>query len=262
MRLRRAELKEFLDEKARHYEQNWLIEDDPISIPHQLSNKEDVEIAAFLTATIAWGQRKTIINNAQKLLEMMDRSPHSFLMNHSEKDLKPFESFVHRTFNGDDLLYFISALRHIYKAHGGLENAFSQHPTDMQQSIAAFKLTFFSLPHLPRTQKHVSDPMKKSTAKRLNMFLRWMVRSPQNGVDFGLWSKLDPSHLMLPLDVHTASVSRKLNLLKRKQNDWNAVEELTANLRKMDATDPTKYDFALFGIGAYEKHFKSLNSKG
>lgn len=262
MRLSRAELKEFLDEKAQYYEQNWFIEDDPISIPHQLSCKADVEIAAFLTATISWGQRKTIINNAQKLLNWMDKSPYNFLMNHSEKDLKPFESFVHRTFNSDDLLYFIAALKRIYQEYGGLENVFSQHPGNMQQSISAFKSIFFSWPHLPRTQKHVSDPMKKSTAKRLNMFLRWMVRSPQNGVDFGLWSKLDPSHLMLPLDVHTASVSRKLNLLKRKQNDWNAVEELTKNLRKMDPTDPTKYDFALFGIGAYEKHFKSLNSKG
>ena len=254
MKLTQAELKTYLDEKAQFYEQNWFIEDDPISVPHQLTQKEDIEICAFLTATIAWGQRKTIINNAQRLLQLMEGTPHSFILNHSASDLKPFQSFVHRTFNGDDLLYFIYALREIYTHHNGLEAVFSKYPNDMQHSISAFKEVFFSWPHLPRTQKHVSNPLKKSTAKRLNMFLRWMVRSSDNGVDFGLWKKIQPSELMLPLDVHTATVSRKLRLLKRKQNDWNAVEQITKKLRKFDPMDPTKYDFALFGIGAYEKN--------
>tara|TARA_Y100000768_G_scaffold331170_1_gene270292 strand:+ start:166 stop:924 length:759 start_codon:yes stop_codon:yes gene_type:complete len=248
-----SDLKELLNEKATYYEQNWFIEHDPISIPHQFSQKEDIEISAFLSATIAWGQRKTIINNARKLVDWMDHAPHDFILNHQEADLKKMTSFVHRTFNSDDLLYFIYALQKIYSEHNGLEAVFSRYPDNPQQNISAFKQLFFSWEHLKRTEKHVSDPMKKSSAKRLNMFLRWMVRSDKNGVDFGIWKQLSPKHLMLPLDVHTANVGRKLNLLQRKQNDWPAVEELTKNLRAYDAEDPVKYDFALFGIGVFEK---------
>ncbi|MDR9399080.1 TIGR02757 family protein [Salibacter sp.] len=249
----RAELKEFLDEKADFYEQNWFIESDPISIPHRFSKKEDIEIAGFLSATIAWGQRKTIINNANKLMKLMDESPHDFVMNASGKELQPLESFVHRTFNGSDLLFFIEGLKKLYENHGGLEGTLGNPkiPT-VKERISDFKRKFFEPEHLKRTQKHVSDPMKGSSAKRLNMFLRWMVRSPEKGVDFGIWENLSPKNLMLPLDVHTATQGRNFKLLKRKQNDWKAVEEITKSLQKLDLTDPVKYDFALFGIGAHE----------
>lgn len=257
MKLSNAALKELLDEKAEFYEQNWFIEDDPISIPHQLSKKEDIEICAFLTATIAWGQRKTIIKNATQLLIWMDFAPFDFVLNHTEQDLAKLTTFVHRTFNSDDLLYFIFALQKIYQEHNGLEAAFSSCPNNLQQSISAFKKLFFSWDHMKRTEKHVSDPMKKSSAKRLNMYLRWMVRSDKNGVDFGIWKALLPEHLYLPLDVHTGNVSRQLKLLSRKQNDWESVRLLTEKLRTFDRSDPTKYDFALFGMGAYEKGEKS-----
>jgi uncharacterized protein (TIGR02757 family) len=254
----RAELKEFLDEKADFYEQNWFIESDPISIPHRFTKKEDIEISGFLSATIAWGQRKTIINNANKLMKWMDESPHDFVMNASGADLQPLENFVHRTFNGSDLLFFIEGLKKLYENHDGLEGTLgnSKIPT-AKERISDFKRKFFEPQHLKRTQKHVSDPMKGSSAKRINMFLRWMVRSPKKGVDFGIWKNLSPKDLMLPLDVHTATQGRKFNLLKRKQNDWKAVEEITQSLQKLDLTDPVKYDFALFGIGAHEK----LNSQ-
>ncbi len=247
------ELKGLLDERAAYYEKAFFIEHDPVQIPHRFTKKEDIEISGFLTAVIAWGQRKTIINNATKLVELMDNAPHDFILNHSENDLIPFTSFVHRTFNADDLLYFISALNNCYKNHDGLESWMSKSPKDMATNLASFKEQFFADEHLKRSEKHLPNPLKKSSAKRMNMFLRWMVRPADYGVDFGLWKRLSPDRLMIPLDVHTGNVGRKLGLLKRKQNDWQAVEELTSALRKMDPEDPVKYDFALFGMGAFEK---------
>lgn len=253
--MNRIQLKEFLDEKVNLYNNPKFIESDPIQIPHLFTLKEDIEIAGFLVATIAWGNRKSIINNGNRLMEMMGNSPYDFVMNFSEKDSESLSSFVHRTFNNEDLLYFLKALQNIYKNHDGLENVFAQHAEkdSMQTAIHHFKRTFFELPHFPRTQKHISDPLKNSAAKRLNMFLRWMVRDDNAGVDFGIWKSLYPSQLSCPLDVHSGNVARKLELLKRKQNDGKALAELDITLRKLDTNDPVKYDFALFGLGVFER---------
>ncbi|MBW2937994.1 TIGR02757 family protein [Aureisphaera sp. CAU 1614] len=253
--MKQSELKEFLDEKAAFYNQPKFIESDPIQIPHQFTLKEDIEIAGFLTATIAWGNRKSIINNAQRMVQLLDNAPYDFIINHSDEDLTPLASFVHRTFNGEDFIYFVKALQNIYVNHKGLEAIFLQNAEkeSLQKSISEFKKIFFSIPHFPRTQKHVSDPLKNSAAKRINMFLRWMVRNDQRGVDFGIWNSLNPSQLSCPLDVHSGNIARKLGLLKRKQNDAKALFELDTNLRKLDSKDPVKYDFALFGLGVSEK---------
>lgn len=253
--MKRSDIAAFLEEKANHYESLDFIDVDPIQIPHSFSQKEDVEISGFLAATIAWGNRKSIINNAQKMIDLMDRAPFDFIINHEEADLHRFEGFVHRTFNADDLRYFIRALQYIYQKHGGLEQVFAKHasPLSLQASIHHFKQLFFSLPHQQRTQKHVSDPLKGSAAKRLNMYLRWMVRSNKKGVDFGLWTSLHPRQLSCPLDVHSGNVARKLKLVKRKQNDGKALLELDSALRKMDPEDPVKFDYALFGLGVFEK---------
>ncbi|MBL4707793.1 MAG: TIGR02757 family protein [Flavobacteriales bacterium] len=249
MRIKHSEqLFDLLEAKYIQYNRFEFIEDDPISIPHQFSKKEDIEIAGFLAATIAWGQRKTIITNANKMLQIMDYAPHDFILNHTEKDLPRTEGFVHRTFNSSDLNYFFTALQNIYTLHGGLEKAFLLHEKT-EHAVSLFKQLFFSFNHGKRTQKHVADPIKKSTAKRINMYLRWTVRQDIMGVDFGIWKNHAPANLMLPLDVHTGNVGRSLGLLNRKQNDWQAVEELTSALRIYDAKDPVKYDFALFGIG-------------
>lgn len=258
MKLITSDLKDFLEEKYDKYNRLDFIESDPISIPHQFSKKEDIEIAGFLAATIAWGQRVTIINNANKMVRLMGNNPHDFILSAKPKDFKKFNEFVHRTFNGVDAAFFMKSLQNIYKNHGGLQNAFS--PTSNAKSdhtldaITNFRKIFFSIEHPHRTGKHVSNPSENSSAKRLCMYLRWMVRADKRGVDFGLWDKkLLPSHLMCPLDVHSGNVARKLGLLKRTQNDWKAVEELTINLRKFDIKDPVKYDFALFGLGVFEK---------
>jgi uncharacterized protein (TIGR02757 family) len=250
-----TEIKTFLEDKAQQYESFDFIEVDPIQIPHQFSLKEDIEISGFLAATIAWGNRKSIINNAQKMMQLMDQAPYDFVINHKEVDLARFEGFVHRTFNAEDLRYFIKALRHVYQKYQGLEQLFSSQatPKSLQVAIHHFKKVFFSLPHQQRTQKHVSDPLKGSAAKRLNMYLRWMVRSNKNGVDFGLWPSIHPRQLSCPLDVHSGNVARKLRLLKRKQNDGKALLELDTALRKMDPEDPVKFDYALFGLGVFEK---------
>lgn len=254
MRLKRSELKEFLDAKVQEYNHPRFIESDPIQIPHRFSKKEDIEISGFLTATIAWGNRKSIINNANRMMDLLDHSPYEFIVNHQEDDLEKLKSFVHRTFNGDDLAQFIKSLKHIYSEHDGLENVFSKYAQkdSLQNAIHEFKHLFFEIPHLERTTKHVSDPFKNSAAKRINMYLRWMVRHDQNGVDFGIWKSLSPSQLSCPLDVHSGNVARKLKLLKRKQNDGKALMELDKALRKLDANDPVKYDFALFGLGVFE----------
>lgn len=249
-----AELKSLLDEKVEKYNRFDFIETDPIQVPHRFARKEDIEIAAFLTATIAWGQRKSIINNANRLMRIMDNTPFDFVMSANEEDLRLLESFVHRTFNGGDCRFFVQALRNIY-SQGGLEKIFTegyQHEKTAYSALQHFRKTFLSLPHAPRVTKHLSDVTANSSAKRLNMFLRWMVRSDEAGVDFGLWKKIPTSALMLPLDVHTGNVARAYGLLTRKQNDWKAVEEITAVLRKLDPADPIKYDFALFGMGAFE----------
>lgn len=253
--MKKAELKEFLDEKVVLYNNPKFIESDPIQIPHTFSKKEDIEIAAFLTATISWGNRKMIIKNAFKMMELLDNSPYDFVLNHQESDLKSFENFVHRTFNYFDFQQFIKSLKHIYKNYKGLENALAikDKSKTYQTAIHQFKQHFFEVDHQQRTQKHVSDPLKNSAAKRINMYLRWMVRNDNAGVDFGIWKTHNPAHLSCPLDVHSGNVARKLKLLNRKQNDWKALSELDNNLRKLDKNDPVKYDFALFGLGVFEK---------
>lgn len=250
-----AELKEFLDAKVVQYNHHKFLESDPIQIPHRFLKKEDIEISAFLTATIAWGNRKSIIKNAERMMQLLDNSPYDFVMNHKETDLEKGSGFVHRTFNEIDLNYFIRSLKNIYTNHEGLESVFAKHisNTSTQPAISAFKKTFFELPHQSRTTKHVSDPLRGSAAKRINMFLRWMVRDNSTGVDFGLWKSTSPSALSCPLDVHSGNVARNLKLLKRKQNDAKALAELDKSLRKLDPNDPVKYDFALFGLGVFEK---------
>jgi uncharacterized protein (TIGR02757 family) len=254
MKLNKKELKEFLEEKVEKYNRPFFIESDPISIPRNFTKKEDIEIAGFLAATIAWGQRVTIIKNANRLMELMDNSPHDFIIHAGKKDLKNFEGFVHRTFNSMDAVFFIRSLQNIYLNHGGLEKVFISYEKKdvLLHAITNFRKTFFSISHPSRTKKHISSPMDNSSAKRICMYLRWMARKDKKGVDFGIWD-LSPSLLMCPLDIHSGNVARKLALLKRTQNDWKAVEELTAELRKMDPKDPVKYDFALFGLGAFEK---------
>lgn len=251
----KSELKEFLDAKVEQYNHPQFLESDPIQIPHRYSKKEDIEISAFLTATIAWGNRKSIINNAKRMMELLDNSPHDFVLNHTETDLEKLSGFVHRTFNAIDFNYFIRSLKNIYQNHKGLENVFAKNAStvSMQPAISVFKKTFFELPHQSRTTKHVSDPLKGSAAKRINMFLRWMVRDNSTGVDFGIWNSISPALLSCPLDVHSGNVARKLKLLKRKQNDAKALAELDKSLRKLDQKDPVKYDFALFGLGVFEK---------
>ena len=251
----KSELKEFLDAKVEQYNHPKFLESDPIQIPHQFSKKGDIEICAFLTATIAWGNRKSIIANANRMMQLLDHSPYDFIINHKKTDLDKLSSFVHRTFNGEDFMYFIKSLKNIYRNHEGLEKAFTTNhsKTSLQPSISSFKELFFEIEHPKRTTKHVSDPLKGSAAKRINMFLRWMVRDNSTGVDFGLWNNIPTSILSCPLDVHSGNVARKLKLLTRKQNDAKALAELDENLRKLDPIDPVKYDFALFGLGVFEK---------
>lgn len=247
-----SELKEFLDEKVELYNNPNFIESDPIQIPHLYSLKEDIEIAGFLAATIAWGNRKMIINNAKKMMDLMGNSPYDFVMSHSKTQLETLENFAHRTFNGQDFVGFVKGLQHIYVNHYGLEAVFSKENHTMQHTISEFKQLFFEAPHLARTEKHISDPLNGSAAKRINMYLRWMVRDDNKGVDLGIWNNISPALLSCPLDVHSGNVARKLNLLTRKQNDAKALAELDSNLRLLDANDPVKYDFALFGLGVFE----------
>lgn len=250
------QIKELLDEKYFQFNNSAFIETDPISIPHQFSKKEDIEIAAFLVATIAWGQRKSIINNGNKLMLLMNHEPHEFILNFTKSDEKRFQNFVHRTFNSTDCVFFLKSLQHIYLKCGGLEQAFSLNfsakDNNIKNAIVNFRSLFLEMKHQARSEKHLSNPNAKSSAKRLSMYLRWMVRKDKLGVDFGLWKNIKPSQLCLPLDVHTGNVSRKLGLLQRTQNDWQAVEEITEVLKQFDAKDPIKYDFALFGLGAFD----------
>lgn len=248
-------LKAFLDEKAALYNNASFIETDPVQIPHLYTVKEDIEIAGFLTAVISWGNRISIVKSAKRMMGYMGGSPHDFILNHDDRHLRQTEGFVHRTFNTDDLLSFIAGLKYLYRNRGGLEGIFVQYQTDdsLQPAIHELKREFFSVPHLERSRKHLPDPLTGSAAKRINMFLRWMVRSDNSGVDFGVWKSISPSKLSCPLDVHSGNVARKLGLLTRKQNDSKAVAELDAVLRSFDPDDPVKYDFALFGLGMFEK---------
>lgn len=243
-----------LNNKAAQYNQPFFIPNDPISIPHLFAKKQDIEIAGFFAAIFAWGNRTTIISKSKELLQRMDNAPHDFIQTHSPKNLKRFLHFKHRTFNSTDLLYFISFLQMHFKNNQSLETAFTIHGDTIEKMLTGFHHYFFSLPDVPvRTKKHISTPEKKSTCKRLNMFLRWMVRRDGNGVDFGIWKNISPARLVCPIDVHVARVARKLGILQRKQTDWQAAIELTQYLQTLDKKDPVKYDFALFGLGAVEK---------
>lgn len=246
---------DLLNEKVEQYNNPSFIESDPISIPHLFSKKEDIEVSGFLTSIIAWGRRTAIINSATKWMNLMDNAPYDFLVNASDRDMKRFEGFVYRTFNSDDCLFLMTALRNVYTEKGGLEkianDSFAKNQ-DIKDVIIGIRESLFSTPHLTRSRKHVANPEAGSAAKRINMFLRWMIRQDNKGVDFGLWKDITPSKLICPLDVHSGNVARKLGLLVRKQNDWRAAEELTQNLRLMDSDDPVKYDFALFGMGVFE----------
>jgi uncharacterized protein (TIGR02757 family) len=253
--MNQLELKSFLDEKVELYNRPNFIESDPIQIPHRYTLKEDKEIAGFLAATIAWGNRKMIIQNSIKMMDLLGNSPYDFILNHNENDLENLEKFVHRTFNGQDFTYFIKSLKNIYLNHGGLENIFTKHQESdsLQSAITEFKKIFFELDHSIRTEKHVSDPSKNSSSKRINMWLRWNCRQDSKGVDLGIWKNISPAKLSCPLDVHSGNVARKLGLLTRTQNDGKALSELDSNLRLLDPKDPVKYDFALFGLGVFEK---------
>lgn len=254
MKLPQHELRDFLDEKVALYNNTDFIAADPVSVPHLFTNKEDIEIAGFLAAAIAWGNRKMITKNAHKMMDLLGHTPYDFVMNHREKDLEKLQTFVHRTFNGQDFTYFIKGLQHIYTHHKGMEALFAQHQNEsgLQSSIHYFKKAFFEINHPDRTQKHISDPHNNSAAKRINMFLRWMVRKDPQGVDLGIWKSIRPAQLSCPLDVHSGNVARKLGLLTRQQNDGKALQELDVSLRKLDSKDPVKYDFALFGLGIFE----------
>jgi uncharacterized protein (TIGR02757 family) len=249
-----SEVKALLEQKTAQFNSLDFIETDPIFIPHQFKRKEDIEIAALFSATIAWGQRKSIIENGIKLMQWMDWQPYQFITCHSKKEQKPFEKFVHRTFNGQDCIFFLEALKHIYLHKGGLEKCFASSTKTVYDGLVNFRQSFFDIENVNvHAKKHVSDVLSGSAAKRLNMFLRWMVRKDAAKVDFGIWQVIQPKDLMLPLDVHTGKNARKLELLTRNQNDWKAVQEISDHLRLFDPNDPIKYDFALFGLGAFDK---------
>lgn len=246
------ELKELLDALSERYNNPSFIEEDPVSIPHRFSLREDIEISGFLSATIAWGNRRSIVKNGNRMMEMMGDEPYRYIMESSPAERHEMSNFVHRTFNGNDFICFLNALSHIYQTKGGIGTFFEneyEKTGDIRIVIHHFRSLFFSCEHPQRAEKHLSSIAKGAACKRINMYLRWMVRQDSNGVDFGLWKKIPSSALYLPLDVHSATVGRGLGLLERKQNDWKSVEEITTNLRTFDADDPVKYDYALFGAG-------------
>ena len=255
-----ASLKAFFDEKADLYNRPAFIKDDPICVPNDFSKKQDIEIAGFFASIFAWGNRTTIISKSRELMQLMDRRPHEFCLHHSDAELKKLLGFKHRTFNSTDLLYFIAFLQFHYSRYDSLEDAFLMGPdqgisSTVENNLIHFHEYFFSLEHVPlRTKKHIATPYKGSTCKRLNMFLRWMVRSDTKGVDFGLWKKIRPAQLVCPIDLHVARVAKRFHILERKQIDWQAAMELTAYLHTLDPQDPVKYDFALFGLGVIEKY--------
>ncbi|HSZ34269.1 MAG TPA: TIGR02757 family protein [Puia sp.] len=282
-------LRDFLEKKVVEYNHPTFITNDPISVPHRFSKKQDIEIAGFFTSIFSWGNRTTIIRKSSELLVAMDNAPYQFIKNHRSTDLKPFLNFKHRTFNATDLLYFFQFLQYHYRQSDSLETAFlpgisiqkenekllfrksgegrmsmgsvskkSDLPGQkdfVKNSLTDFYHRFFSLENVPhRTQKHIASPEKNSACKRLNMYLRWMVRTDKNGVDFGIWKNISAADLICPLDLHVARVARKFGLISRKQSDWETAMELTRALRSMDKNDPVKFDFALFGLGVAEKY--------
>lgn len=244
-------LKDFLETKYNKFANPNFIESDPIQIPHSFSTKQDIEISGFIASTIAWGQRVSIIKNSKHFMNLMDNSPYDFTINHTDSDLKRFSKAVHRTFNGEDLSFFVKSLKNIYTNHNGLEGVLGN-STDVYSNLTDFYKIFFEIEHLPRTRRHLANVESGSAAKRMNMYLRWMVRIDKRGVDFGLWKNVPAASLFIPLDLHSGRIARLLGLLNRNQNDWKAVCELTSELRKFDANDPVKYDFALFGTGVNE----------
>lgn len=251
-------LKDFLEKKVKEYNRPSFVPHDPISVPHRFSKKQDIEIAAFFASIFAWGNRTIIINKTNELMQLMDNAPHQFCLNPDGTGLKRLMAFKHRTFNTTDLLYFIEFLHHHYSQHASLEEAFTRWMTtgdkNIEQALTGFHNYFFSLEEAPhRTKKHIATPARGSTCKRLCMFLRWMVRQDNNGVDFGLWQNISPSQLICPIDLHVARVARQFNLITRKQTDWQTAIELTDELKKLDAADPAKYDFALFSLGVIER---------
>ncbi len=254
----KKDLKDFLDKKVDAYNQPFFIKNDPVCIPHSFTKKQDIEIAGFFAAIFAWGSRTTIIKKSRELMQLMDNAPHDFCTNHADNDLRGLLFFKHRTFTPTDLLYFVSFFKAHYQSHLSLESAFTmgmgKTDENVENALDGFYRYFFSLDHVPkRTLKHIASPQRKSACKRINMFLRWMVRSDNNGVDLGLWKNISPAQLVIPLDLHVARVARQFNLLERKTNDWEAALELTSALKEMNPRDPCRYDFALFGLGVLEK---------
>jgi uncharacterized protein (TIGR02757 family) len=250
-----VEMKQFLEEKYLQFNTASFVANDPVSIPHMFSEIHDIEVSGFLTATIAWGRRDLILRSSQKMINMMGNSPYDFVMSADAKQLETMNGFVHRTFNGTDFRNFIKSLRLIYNKYNSIETIIIEGLVSggtVKDSLSHFRKLFFSIPHDHRTEKHFADPISGAAAKRLNMFMRWMVRSDGNGVDFGLWNRIKPSQLYIPIDLHSGNTARKLGLLTRKMNDWKAVEELTGVLREFDSNDPVKYDFALFGLGVFD----------
>ena len=252
------ELKLFLNKKVDQYNQPFFIAADPISIPHKFIQQQDIEIAGFFAAILAWGNRKSVLNSCNTLMQLMDNQPYQFCLHHSKKELQALEQFKHRTFNTTDLLYCIAFFKQHFTQHPSLEIAFTQwmnkKDETVENGLIGFHHYFFSLQDFPeRTRKHIASPQKKSACKRLNMYLRWMVRSNETSVDFGLWKQIKSSQLIIPIDVHVSRVAKKLGILTRTQNDWQAATELTTYLKKLDSKDPVKYDFALFGLGVMEK---------
>lgn len=255
-------LRDFLEEKVLTYNHPSFIAKDPVSVPHQFSKKQDIEIAGLFAAVFSWGNRTTIIQKSNELMVRMDHAPFDFIRNHQPADLKRFLSFKHRTFNATDLLYFIRFLKFHYGQSDSLETAFLISPKEtrvgdeevVKEALNIFYKRFFSLKDAPRrTQKHIASPDKNSTCKRLNMYLRWMVRHDKHGVDFGIWNKIATADLICPVDLHVARVARRFGLISRKQTDWLTAMELTEALRALDKNDPVKFDFALFGMGVTEK---------
>lgn len=248
------ELKKFLDKKVDLYNQPSFIQHDPISIPHLFTKQQDIEIAGFFAAIFSWGNRTTIIQKSKELMQLMDNAPYDFCINHRDEDLKNLLVFKHRTFNTTDLLYFIAFFKSYYSKNISLETAFTKHGADAEKMLTGFHNHFFSLEDFPdRTKKHIATPERNSSCKRINMYLRWMVRQDKKGVDFGIWKNIAPSQLICPLDVHVVRIAKQLNLLNRKQTDWQAAIELTQALKKFNSEDPVQYDFALFGMGVSEK---------
>ncbi len=251
------QIQKLLDNKRRLYNQPSFIKNDPVSIPHQYTKQQDIEIAGLFAAVLAWGNRTTIINNCNKLMSLMGNTPHDFIINHQDTDLKPFIHFVHRTFNATDLLYFITFLKFHYTQHDSLEDAFVPEKTykheNVEQALMHFHNYFFSIEHPERTRKHIATPARKSACKRINMYLRWMVRKDKQGVDFGIWKKINPHQLVCPLDVHVARVAHRLGLIENTNSNWKNAVLLTGQLKQMNPRDPAAYDYALFGLGAEER---------